>query len=253
MAKFEWIIIDIESYLYQACTACKTLERIRDVTDRTSRFHEIYDLHLGLEYLDSIVERFQAEFNCRDIVMVIGDKGNNFRKDLNPSYKAHRPAKPLMYDYLLPVVINKYNVISLPSLEADDTCRIIFEDNKNFKGEKIIVTIDKDFYSVPCNLYRDNPKDRTIVKVSEEDARINEFIQVIMGDKTDGYSGIPNYGEAKARKFVTKDTTFDDVIKLYEENGLTKEEALLNYNMAHIVGIDGYDLDRQCIVDCVGV
>ena len=153
-----------------------------------------------------------------------------------------------MYEYLLPMVINKYNVISLPELEADDTCRIIFEDNKNFAGEKIIVTIDKDFYSVPCNLYRDNPKDRTIVKVSEEDARINEFIQVIMGDKTDGYCGIPNYGEVKARKFVTKDTTIEDIIKLYEDNGLKEEDAILNYNMAHILSINEYDLEGQRVI-----
>ena len=58
MAKFDWVILDIESYLYQACTACKTLEQLRDHTDRTCRYQEIHDLHLGLDYLDDVINRF---------------------------------------------------------------------------------------------------------------------------------------------------------------------------------------------------
>lgn len=52
---------------------------------------------------------------------------------------------------LLSWLVDKYNVVFLKGVEADDTARIVFEDNDNFPGEKVIVSVDKDFYSVPCN------------------------------------------------------------------------------------------------------
>ena len=63
-----------------------------------------------------------------------------------------------------------------------------------------------------------------------------------MGDKTDGYSGIPNYGEKTARSFVNPSTTWQDIVDLYKAKGRTEEDAIMNYNMAHIIGLDNYDL-----------
>ena len=238
MVKFNYAIIDIESYLHNACIACKTLQAL---PNQVGVYTEVYDLKLGIDYIDKIINGFLDQLQARQEVLVIGDK-DNFRKELNPLYKSHRGAKPLMYDMMVDYIIGKYKVISLKNLEADDTIRIIYEDDANFKGEKIIVTIDKDFYSVPCTLYRDNIKDREVVTVTEEDARVNEYVQVIMGDKTDGYVGIPNYGEAKARRFVTSSTTWDDIVQLYKDNGLTEDDANINYNMAHIVGFRDYNM-----------
>ena len=239
MNKFNTIIIDVESYLYQACTACKDLRQ----TDKQGyEYTEVYDLRLGKDYLDKVINNFRDKFMANNVILVIGDKNSNFRKEINPLYKAYRGAKPLMYDLLLKMVIDSYHVVTLPHLEADDTCRIIYEDNETFKGTKLIITIDKDFYSFPCTLYRDNPKDNTVVTVTEEDARQNEFVQVIMGDKTDGYSGIPNYGEKTARGFVNPSTTWQDIVDLYKAKGCTEEDAIMNYNMAHIIGLDNYDL-----------
>jgi len=240
MSKFDTLIIDIESYVYQACTSCKTIVPMEK--GEKNKFVEIYDLRLGQEYINNIIQQFKDKFICGSVVLVIGDKNNNFRKGLNPMYKSARGSKPLMYDKLIDWMVGEHNVVSLPTLEADDICRIVYEDDDNFKGEKLIITIDKDFYSVPCNLYRDNPKDRVVVQVTDTDARLNEFVQVVMGDKTDGYSGIPNFGEKKARDFITLTTTWEDIVKLYIANKTTEEEAIMNYNMAHIVGKDDYDI-----------
>lgn len=242
MSKFDVLILDVESYLYQACTACK---RLQSVDERKEVYMEVYDVRLGIDYIQGVLKRFQEQFWCSNIVLVIGDKNSNFRKHINPSYKSHRTAKPLMYDILLNWIVDNLHVVSLPNLEADDICRVIYEDNENFKGDKLIITIDKDFYSFPCTLYRDNPKDSEIVTVSEEDARQNEFVQIIMGDKTDGYSGIPNYGEKKARNFVTPSTTWEDIVGIYKAEGSTEQEAIMNYNMAHIIGFNEYDLQSH--------
>lgn len=244
MGRFDYVIVDIESYLHKACGACKVLQPV----DKDGFcYAEMHDVRKGMDYIDQLLNGFKEKFWSNSFILVVGDK-DNFRKKLNPSYKAHRGSKPLMYDILLDYIVTKYKVIALPNVEADDTARIIFEDDINFKGEKLIVTVDKDFFSVPCNLFRDNPKNREVVTVSEEDARINEYIQIIMGDKTDGYSGVPLYGEAKAKAFVTPDTTFKDIVQLYIDNGLTEEDAIMNYNMAHIVGYKDYDFMKNDVI-----
>ena len=143
MSKFDLLIIDAESYVYQACTACKTLVPM-EKGDK-NRFVEIYDLRLGQEYINNIIQQFKDKFVCNNVALIIGDKNNNFRKQLNPVYKSSRGSKPLMYDGLIDWMVDNHNVISLPTLEADDICRIVFEDDENFKGEKLIITIDKDF------------------------------------------------------------------------------------------------------------
>jgi 5'-3' exonuclease len=202
---------------------------------------EAHDLSMGIAYIDKVLLGFKEQFDARQLVLVLGDPNNNYRKGLNKLYKSHRSSKPLMYDMVLKHLVDNYTTVMLPNLEADDVARIIYEDDDTYKGNKIIVTIDKDFYSVPCTLYRDNIKDREIVTVSDVDARVNEYVQVIMGDKTDGYSGIPMYGEAKARAFVTEDTTLEDIKQLYLDNKCTEDDFVLNYNMAHILGFKDYN------------
>ena len=131
-------------------------------------------------------------------------------------------------------------------LEADDTARIINEDKVTYDfGEKIIVSIDKDFYSIPCKFYRDLPDYRTVIEVSKEQANYNLMKQVIMGDSADNYSGIPGWGKAKTTKWLNeKPRTWGDVLKLYQENGLSGSDYAMNKTMAELVGYYQYDFEK---------
>ena len=160
------IILDVESYLYKASHACRELKEVKDFI-----YQEQYNLKLGIDFIDNTVKRLKNKLKAQAIVMVIGDGERNFRKELYPSYKGNRTQpKPLMYEMLLDYVVNKFDVVTLPTLEADDVARIVYEDNDTFKySEKVIVSIDKDFYTIPeVNFLRDLNDDAIVEYINVE-------------------------------------------------------------------------------------
>lgn len=241
------IILDVESYLYKASHACRELKEVKDFI-----YQEQYDIRKGIDYIDGAVKRLKNKLKAQDVVMVVGDPNENFRKTLYPTYKGNRTQpKPLMYELLLDYIITKYEVVSLSTLEADDVARIIYEDKKNFsQEEKVIVSIDKDFYTVPnVQFLRDLNDDAVVEFINEETARYNLMLQTIMGDATDGYSGIPLWGKAKTVKWLReKPRIWADVLKLYQDNDLTGDDYVKNKYCAKLVGLKNYDLEKGQVI-----
>lgn len=233
------LIIDIESYIYKACTASSIL---RQHDKEPYIYYEAFDIRKGLDYIDNFIEELKAKFLTNDVELVVGDK-NNWRKDYCPTYKANRKEtpKPPMYYPILKALYNSYGVTSLPNLEADDTCRIMYEDNQNYPTKKILVSIDKDFRSFPCKVY-DPLHDKQYV-INQQQADYNLMKQIIMGDKADNYKGIEGYGEVKTDKFLASEPrTFEDVKALFKEAGQT-QDYIINLNLASIVSLDRYDFN----------
>jgi DNA polymerase-1 len=233
------LVVDIESYIFRACTACKTL-----VQDKHDRFiyTESYDLRKGMDYLNNFIEDLRAKFLTNDVVLVVGDK-NNWRKQYYPDYKANRKdkEKPVMYDIILNELYSNYDIVSLPNLEADDTCRIISEDNQNYATRKLLVSIDKDFHSFPCELY--DPLHNKQYNINQAEADYNLMKQIIMGDKADNIQGLEGYGEVKATKFMDDEPrTLEDVKQLFKEKGQLKDFTT-NLNLVSMVSIDRYNFN----------
>lgn len=233
------LVIDIESYIYKACTACKTLVQ----NDRDKFIYtEAYDLRKGMDFINNFIEGLKARFLTNDVELVVGDK-NNWRKSYCPEYKANRKdkEKPVMYDIILNELYNNFRVTSLPNLEADDTCRIIYEDNQNYNTRKVLVSIDKDFHSFPCELY-DPLHDKDYV-INKAEADYNLMKQIIMGDKADNIQGLDGYGEIKATKFLDSEPhTLDDVRELFREKGQLKDFDI-NLNLVSMVSLNRYNFN----------
>ena len=234
------LIIDIESYLYKACAACKELAEISPFV-----YQELYKLENGIDYLDKAIKELMDILKADEFVLVLSHE-TNFRKTVYPEYKANRKGKPLMYPMLREYVTHKYPYECLIGLEADDVARIVNEDKINYDfGDKIIVSIDKDFYTIPCKFYRDLPDHRSVVNVDKEQAKYNLMMQTIMGDKTDNYTGIPGWGKSKTLRWLNeKPRGWADVLELYQQNGLTGTEYALNKTMAELVGYYQYDFEK---------
>lgn len=233
-----FLIIDIETYLYKSITYAQCL--IQDKINKKI-FVQGYDISKAEKYIQDTIDTLCKELNADGYELVAGDK-ENFRKKLYPQYKAQRQSKPDIYPHIYEAIKSKHGMTTLTNLEGDDTCRIIYEDS-NYQGDKqkIIVSIDKDFYSVPCVYYRDLPNYRTVEVIGKEQARLNLIKQIIMGDKADNYHGIPGIGEKKVEQLVTKDMTGADVLQLFRDNKLTGEDYLMNKVCASIVNMEQYN------------
>lgn len=240
------MIWDIESYIHRACTCCKELAEVVPFV-----YQELYKLENGIDYLKKTCNELMTITKADDVVVVLGDPEGNFRKELNPDYKAQRGSKPLMYDLIRDYVIQTFDCVILPKLEADDCARIIYEDKIEYDNkDKVIVSIDKDFYSFPCKFYRDIPSERKEVIVDKVLAEYNLMLQTIMGDTADNYSGIPGWGRAKTKRWLAEtQRKWSDVLALFKENGLTAQDYTMNKIMAKMIGYKNYDLDKKEIVN----
>ena len=112
--------------------------------------------------------------------------------------------------------------------------------------ETIVVSIDKDFQSVP-GIYYDYNKDETH-HVSEEEADNYHLIQTLTGDATDGYGGVPKVGPVAATKALDKNGyNWDTVVGMYEKAGLNEGDALMNAWMARLLRADNYSFRTNTI------
>ena len=224
-------IIDVDSFLYRAATTCNELIELQE-----GIYYEAYNLNKAKEYLNNLVKDILEKTGCDEYIFVIGGYGKNFRYTVNPNYKANRKkqAKPIMLDKVREMVFKDFNVCYIPHLEADDTCRILSEED----SDNVIVSIDKDLRTFPGKLY--DYYHSKFVYITPKQAEVNFKRQLLMGDKTDGYDGIPKVGPATADKLLLDGITIDEIVEKYLEAGLSIDDFKATYNCAYILGNDNY-------------
>ena len=204
------------------------------------------DMALAKARVINRVVEFKEKLQGDDVVMCLSDRAN-FRRILNPDYKANRAKSrlPIILRQVKQWIIDELDGQLWSTLEADDIISILATD-KTMDEETIIVSIDKDFRSVP-GIYYDYNKDETH-HVSEEEADNYHLIQTVMGDATDGYSGVPRVGPVGAKKLLEKDGyTWETVTACYEKAGLTEQDALMNAWMARLLRAENYSFRTNTI------
>ena len=72
------------------------------------------------------------------------------------------------------------------------------------------------------------------------------LIQTLAGDQTDGYAGAPGIGVKRAEILFEKHGySWETVVKVFKEKGLSEEIALQNARLAKILTVDDYDFDTR--------
>lgn len=187
--------------------------------------------------VDLVIDDLGASLNADDYIVALTDT-NNFRKEILPTYKSNRKdkRKPMTLKALRDYVIKKHNGVVWKNLEADDVLGIMSTEPTD--EERIVVSIDKDLKTVPCNLSVDG---LSVENITQRMADYWFMIQTLTGDKVDGYDGIEGVGIKTAEKLIQKYTNvplldlWKIVKKIYVEKGYTEAEALQQARVAHIL------------------
>lgn len=230
------LLVDADITLYQATTACEV--EIEWDTD-------LWTLETDLKAAKAVFERTLKQYQQKtgiDKFVLCFSSGRNFRKDLNPDYKSNRKGrKPLGYSALKEWAIDKYPSLIRDGLEADDIMGIWATQ---YPGKYVIVSLDKDMKGVPGRFFKlgiNGSKDE-MHNIDVESARHFFYSQVLMGDKVDGYSGIPGVGGKRADGILNKGgTKWQTVVEAYVKAGLDEEYALKMARMAKILDASLYD------------
>lgn len=184
--------------------------------------------------LEGLYKHTLERYSVSDMLFFFSDK-DNFRKHYLPDYKSNRKdtRKPTCYNALVEWIYNSYKRIKpIKYLEADDLIGIFATGYEN----TIIISMDKDFKTIPAKFFDFGRGEFKVI--SKDEADYWHMYQTLVGDITDGYKGCPSYGPVKAKKLlseVSEGNYWDAVVKAYEKEGLTKDDAILQATMARIL------------------
>jgi len=204
------------------------------------------DMALAKARVVNRVEEFKDMMKTDSVTMCLTDRAN-FRRVLNPDYKANRSKSrlPIILRQVKQWIIEELDGQMWANLEADDIISILATD-KEMDEETIIISIDKDFKSVPGIFYDYNKGEYH--HPTEEEADNYHLVQTIAGDHTDGYSGVPGIGVTRAERLLQSDGyTWETVVKCYEKAGLSEQDALMNAWMARLLRADNYSFRTNTI------
>lgn len=177
----------------------------------------------------------------------------NFRKDVLPTYKANRKdvRKPMILKPLKDWMVSEYKAVLREPFEADDLMGIRGTDG----NDTIIVSEDKDLKTIPGLFFNPAHPEEGVIKISESDADVMFFSQVLTGDTVDNYKGCPKIGPVKAQQIIHKASLnstdnaarnraiWDAIVATYAKAGLTEEDAITQARCARILRYE--DLDEQ--------
>ena len=228
------LLIDADYIVYKSCAAAETeVDFGDDVILVTSNFSDA--LSATTKELTKIRDKFGS---FSDIILFFSDS-INFRKKILPDYKGHRNRKkPCGYKRVIKALREKYEVIVMPQLEADDALGIYSTKHPG----NMIVSPDKDMKQIPGKLYNLDEQ----FTVSKEEGAKWHLIQTLAGDQTDGYPGVPGIGIKRAEALFDKEGySWKTVKKAFADKGYTALTAITNARLARILTVDDYDFDKK--------
>ena len=228
------LLIDADFIVYKSCAAAETeIDFGDDVIIVTSKFTEAYN-----KVKRELNKIHDAIWDSDEMILFFSD-AKNFRKNIQSDYKGHRNRKkPCGYKRVINALKDDYEVIIMPTLEADDAMGIYATKNPG----NMICSPDKDMRQIPGKLY----DMETITLISETTGPQWHLIQTLAGDQTDGYSGVSGIGIKRAEAlFKEKGYSWQTVKDAFIEKDSDEETALINARLAKILTKDDYDFKTK--------
>ncbi len=148
---------------------------------------------------------------------------NNFRKRINPAYKANRKdtIPPRYLQQCRQYLIKEWNAEVSEGCEADDMLGI------NQTKETILCSLDKDLDMIPGLHY--NWVKGDLYAISEIEAIQHFYRQLLIGDRSDNIFGVNGIGRVKAGRLIDHLTEEQEMYEVVRD--LYKDDERLCMNM----------------------
>lgn len=254
------VLLDADVICYQMAYGNTTVAKWQNddgtVTETVNMQPEV-----ALAKIRDFIRDTEEKFRASQVIIALTHRSSNFRKELDPTYKAKRSPKPPLWettrDYL-ELGDHGFEVKMAPRLEGDDVLGIL--QTAGGGGNRVIVSIDKDMQTVPGHLYLWNKPQLGTRYITPREAGLFHLFQTLTGDTTDNYPGLPLCGETKATAILdgaaSEAEAWERVVHAYERRdrspksksklpALTEADALLQARLAHILWDGEYNEQTQ--------
>lgn len=172
------------------------------------------DLEIALLRADKLMRDILEATNATSYVASLTG-ADNFRKEINPAYKANRKDKepPRWLSDVQQFLMREWKAEPTYGFEADDMLGMLQTE------ETVICSIDKDLLQIPGKHY--NFVKGEFCEVSELDGLRFFYKQALIGDKADNIFGVDKIGPVKAGKLIDHLTDekdmYNTVCSLYKD------------------------------------
>lgn len=272
------LVMDGDWLVFQAMSAAEF-----DASWEEEIWHRCCDHEKAREFLFSSIETYRTRKKgwAKGKVVLAFTDSINWRKVLvDENYKSNRKAtkKPVGYFEFLEALFNNpdYICIREDKLEGDDVMGILGSGHSEFGFKKaVLVSCDKDFKTIPdvdflwCTT--GNILTQDIVS-----ANWWHLYQTIKGDITDGYGGIPGWGDTaegflnepfftepevsilksgknkgqEVTKWVKREvgdkTLWECIVSIAAKAGMSEEDLIKQAQMARILRFEEYNfIDKE--------
>lgn len=233
------LLIDADIVAYQA-----TASGEQEIEWDSDTWTVDTDLNKAKDHFDFLISEYKKLTGIDEYKLCFSHK-HIFRKDIYPQYKANRKGrKPVGYSAVKDWACEAYPTFIKEPLEADDAMGILAT---KFKGKTIIVSMDKDMATIPGKFFHLSPTgDHQLRDITEQEANHSWLMQSLTGDASDGYPGCPGIGPVKAKDLLQKHgAVWKTVEDAFLKAGLTKEDALIQGQLAKILQVDNWDFEKE--------
>jgi DNA polymerase-1 len=222
-------IVDAYNFLFRAFHALPPLTTTKG-------------LQTGAIYgLCQMILRIEREQRPTHLCVVYDAPGDNFRNELFPAYKAHRPSMPPELAAQLELVRRVVDAFGLaqmqvPGFEADDIIATLARVATAAGMEVVICSSDKDLmqlcggdvFVLDTMRNRRFGPDEVLEKFGVGPEQVGDVL-ALMGDSIDNVPGVPGIGPKTAAELITKfgslDTLLDRVAEVKGKRGASIAEA----------------------------
>lgn len=239
------LLIDSDLYAFSTAIALQSKNPFDPEGD------DLFDAKAARMIIDTRMRKLMEMFNTCHIVQCFScNREDNWRRDLEPSYKMNRDGKlsPIGLTGLITYLKENYEYVSEPKLEADDLLGI-YSTNGYYK-HTVLCSWDKDMLTIPTYIYNGN---KDVLKTQSRSDALKFFMyQVMIGDSSDGYKGLKGVGPKAAQKFIHEHAKelaniWEPLVKLAKKKGHDEEYLLKQARMAHILQHGDYDYDKDTV------
>jgi len=222
----------------------------------------------------NFIATLEREHDSDYIIFAIDTKGNTFRNEIDPNYKANRSAPPPELTMQLPVAIEwidkmGYKTLGMSGYEADDMIATVTH-LAQAKGYSVkVVSHDKDLYQLIDDAKQTFIYDAIKRKQVDEKACYEKYgvdakqfidYQSILGDSADNVPGVKGIGKVGAEKLLREYETLDNVyanvdkvkganqkklIASKEQAYMSKELVTLKRDVFDTIDFEEYKMDVE--------
>ena len=197
----------------------------------------------------NFITTLQKDHGSDYIIFAIDSKGDTFRNEIDPNYKANRSTPPPELSMQLPIAIEwidkmGYKTLGMTGFEADDMIATVVHFAKE-KGYSVrIVSHDKDLYQLIDDKANVVVVDAIKRKIMDEKACYEKYgvtvkqftdYQSILGDSADNVPGVKGIGKIGAQKLLTEYGNLDNIYAHIEEiKGANQKKLIVSKDAAYM-------------------